>query len=155
MPTRLTPMPSVARRYRAGALSVAAAVAHGLATPEHLREWWGYGLFFALAAFGQASYGALLLVAPWRYDDTGGLLAGGWRHERALYLAGIVLNSALIVLYAVTRTVGIPFLGPEAGTVEPLTAAGLSTKLLETALVATLVGLRRSTGPQLLAGEAG
>jgi hypothetical protein len=126
-------------RSRAGALSVAAGVSHALAAPEHLREWWGYGLFFAVAAAGQVLYGAVLIVAPWRYDDTGGLRQGAVPGEHLLYGAGIVANLGLIVLYVVTRTWGIPGLGPGAGSVEPVTPAGVVTKVLEAATVLTLV----------------
>jgi hypothetical protein len=131
-------------RLQAGALSVAAGVGHGLVAPEHLREWWGYGLFFAVAAVGQVFFGALLLAAPWRYDDTGGLLPERTGPVRALCLLGIVANSAVILLYTVTRTVGVPFLGPAAGQVEPLGLGGVVTTLLEAALVGVLVALGRS-----------
>ncbi|MDQ3947454.1 MAG: hypothetical protein M3357_20310 [Actinomycetota bacterium] len=140
-------------RLQAGGLSVAAGVGHGLVAPEHLREWWGYGLFFALAAVGQVFFGALLLAAPWRYDDTGGLVsaAAATRPERALCVIGIAGNAAVILLYVVTRTVGVPFLGPAAGEVEPLGPGGVVTTVFETALVGVLVALWRSPA----ADEAG
>jgi hypothetical protein len=138
-------------RLQAGGLSIAAGAGHGLVAPEHLREWWGYGLFFALAAVGQVFFGALLLVAPWRYDDTGGLAPERARPMRILCLLGIVANALVILLYTVTRTVGVPFLGPAAGEVEPLGAGGVVTTLLEAALVGVLVALWRSP----TAGEAG
>jgi hypothetical protein len=134
-------------RLQAGALSITAGVAHGLVAPEHLREWWGYGLFFALAALGQVFFGAVLLTAPWSYDETGGRVvggeAGGARAERQVALVGIVANSAVIALYVVTRTVGVPFLGPAAGEAEPLGPGGVVTTLFEAVLVALLVALRR------------
>jgi hypothetical protein len=139
-------------RLQAGGLSIAAGLAHGLVAPEHLREWWGYGLFFALAALGQVFFGAVLLAAPWRYDESGGLTAARTGPERALYLLGIVANSAVIVLYVVTRTVGVPFLGPAAGEVEPLGAGGVVTTVFEAALVGVLVALWRLPAA---AGEAG
>ncbi|MGH9004708.1 MAG: hypothetical protein ACRDYV_16410 [Acidimicrobiia bacterium] len=132
-------------RLQAGALSVAAGVAHGLVAPEHLREWWGYGLFFALAATGQVFFGAVLLAAPWRYDETGGPVERAGP-ERALGLIGIVLNTAVVVLYVVTRTVGVPFVGPAAGEVEPLGAGGVVTTLLEVALVGVLARWRAPAG---------
>jgi hypothetical protein len=142
------------RRWRAGSLSVAAGVAHGLVAPEHFREWWGYGLFFGLAAIGQVFYGALLLVAPWRYDDTGGLRTSPPARERAIYLAGAVGTSALIVLYALTRTVGVPLLGPEAGRIEPVTPLGVATKLLEAAAVVALLSLCRAPQRSTVSGNA-
>lgn len=131
-------------RSRAGALSVAAGVSHALVAPEHLREWWGYGLFFAVAAAAQVLYGAALIVAPWRYDETGGLRAHAGAGERHLYRGGIVANLGLIALYAVTRTWGIPGLGPGAGTVEAVTPAGVTTKLFEAAAAFTLFGALRA-----------
>lgn len=127
---------------------MAAGVAHGLVAPEHLREWWGYGLFFALAAIGQVFFGALLLAAPWRYDETGGLVPERTGPERALGLLGIVGNAAVILLYVVTRTVGVPFLGPAAGEVEPLGAGGVVTTLLEAALVGLLIASWRAPAPR-------
>lgn len=138
-------------RLQAGGLSIAAGVGHVLVAPEHLREWWGYGLFFALAAVGQVFFGALLLAAPWRYDETGGLAPERTRPVRALCLLGIMANSLVILLYTVTRTVGVPFLGPAAGDVEPLGAGGVVTTLFEAALVGVLVALWRSPA----AGETG
>ena len=129
-------------RLQAGALSITAGVAHGLVAPEHLREWWGYGLFFALAALGQAFFGALLLTAPWSYDETGGRLPSRSPVERGVAVIGIVANSAVILLYVVTRTVGIPFLGPAAGEVEALSAGGVVTTLVEAVLVGLLVRWR-------------
>lgn len=129
------------RRWRAGSLSVAAGVAHGLVAPEHFREWWGYGLFFGLAAIAQVFYGGLLLLVPWRYDGTGGLRPSTAGTDRMVYATGALGMAALIVVYVISRSVGIPFLGPDAGRIEPVTPAGIATKLLEAAALATLVML--------------
>lgn len=130
-------------RWRAGSLSVAAGVAHGLVAPEHFREWWGYGLFFGLAAIAQVFYGGLLLLVPWRYDETGGLRPSTRGTDRTVYVAGWVGMAVLIGVYVISRTVGIPFLGPEASRIEPITPAGITTKLLEAAALGTLVMLWR------------
>lgn len=128
-------------RWRAGSLSVAAGVAHGLVAPEHFREWWGYGLFFGLAAIAQVFYGGLLLLAPWRYDATGGLRPSTSGTDRLVYATGAVGMAALILVYVISRSVGIPFLGPDAGEIEPITPAGIATKLLEAAALVTLFTL--------------
>ena len=125
-------------------LSIAAGLMHGLNVQEHLAEWWGYGFFFLFAAAAQFLYGLVLVVQPWNYDQTGGRRDGGG-YARAFYRAGIVGNSFLILLYLVTRTVGIPWLGPAAGETEPFTTIGLLTKLLEACLVACLWVLTRSS----------
>jgi hypothetical protein len=123
-------------------LSISAGLIHGLNVQEHLAEWWGYGFFFLFAAAGQFVYGLILIVQPWNYDETGGRRDGG-RYARRFFLGGIAVNGSLIVLYLVTRTVGIPFLGPSAGQTEPFTILGLATKLIEASLVAALVTLVR------------
>lgn len=125
-------------------LSGAAAVVHGIVVPEHLLEWWGYGAFFMLATAAQLGYAILLALQTWRYDASGEFLPDRGAHTaRRLYLAGIAGNAAIIGLYLVTRTVGIPLLGPEAGEVEELTLISVLSKLLELALIAVLVRLLR------------
>lgn len=124
--------------------SLAAGMIHGLNIQEHLNEWWGYGLFFLFAAAAQVVYGLVLLVRPWQYDETGGRRDGS-RYSRRFYLAGIATNCFFILLYLVTRTVGVPLLGPAAGRVETVTVLGVLTKLAEAALVACLLTLLRRT----------
>lgn len=125
----------------AGILSLLAGGIHGLAAPEHFSEWWGYGLFFVAATLCQVIYGLLLVsqgIEGW----------GGWSAVRGnAYLAGVVGNLAIMALWVVTRTVGVPA-GPEAGTVEAVGVLDAVSKLLETALVACLalllVALRKA-----------
>jgi hypothetical protein len=65
----------------------------------------------------------------------------GWRWSvGSLYVAGIAGNVAVIVLYVVTRTIGIPLLGPEAGVVEDFSLISVLSKVAEVAIVALLVG---------------
>src|SRR5215210_1195554 len=87
--------------YPAAALSLAAALAHLWAAPHHFQEWWGYGTFFLAVALAQGLFGVALLRWP----------------ERRLFLAGIGGNLALVSFYVITRTAGIPFVGPHAGEV--------------------------------------
>ena len=124
-------------------LSVAAGLIHGLNVREHLAEWWGYGFFFLFAAAVQFVYGLILIVQPWNYDETGGH-RDGHRYARRFYRSGVVVNFFLIALYLVTRTVGIPFLGPSAGQTEPFTPIGVATKLMEAGLVVVLVKLAKT-----------
>lgn len=131
-------------RFAAG-LSILASFVHGLNVQEHLVEWWGYGVFFLFAASAQLLYGLVLLVGPWRYDETGGLRDGDG-YGRPFYLAGVLMNLGLIALYAWTRTVGIPVLGPGAGEVEPVSVPGILTKVAEALLVICLVRLLRRPG---------
>jgi hypothetical protein len=123
-------------------LSISAGLIHGLNVQEHLAEWWGYGFFFLFAAAGQFVYGLILIVQPWNYDETGGR-RDGRRYAQWFYRGGIVSNGFLIALYVVTRTAGVPFLGPSAGQTEPFTPLGLATKLIEAGLMLALVMLVR------------
>lgn len=124
--------------YGTAGLSIVAAFIHGLVTPEHFEEWWGYGTFFMLAALAQLFYGLLLIFQPWQPDpirDTKGFPV------KYLYWAGIIGNAFLIVLYLVTRTIGIPFFGPESGEVESVTPLSLISKAVELILIGVHVVL--------------
>ncbi len=50
-------------------------------------------------------------------------------------------------LYRVTRTIGIPYIGPEAGTIESAGLLDVTSKLLELALIACLVLILRPSWP--------
>ena len=105
----------------AAALSLGAAVIHYYYIEEHSLEWWGYGLFFALLTAAQAFYAFLLLRR-----------AGPW-----LYWIGIVGTVGVLVVYLVTRTIGV-LLGPDSNMVEQVQAPDLIAALLEAMLVAVL-----------------
>src|SRR3712207_7654250 len=55
-----------------------------------------------------------------------------------LLLLGVGGNLSIVVLYLLTRTVGIPFFGPHAGEVEGVGVADLSATAAELALVVAL-----------------
>ncbi len=109
--------------YAAAGLAFAAALIHLWATPEHFEEWWGYGTFFVAAAAGQGIFGVTLLRGPTRPP---------------VLLAGIWANAAIVVLYVVTRTRGIP-LGPHDGTVEDAGVLDMLATVAEMALIVALV----------------
>jgi hypothetical protein len=125
--------------YLAALLSLATGIVHAMVTVEYWNEWWGYGAFFIAAALGQVMYGLLLFIHPWRYDATGGVNGGGYRAARRVFLAGAWANASIVALYIVTRTIGIPVFGPEAGQVEPVTALSLIVQIAELLLIAYLV----------------
>jgi hypothetical protein len=143
-PRREAIEPRRARRLRiaAAVLSLDAAVIHALAAPQHVAEWWGYGSFFLTAAAAQGLFGLLLLGQPWRYDADG--VYDPHRSEalvRRLLQTAAALTAAVVVLYVVTRTFGIPLLGPAAGEVEPVDGAGLAAVVVELVQIACLLAL--------------
>jgi hypothetical protein len=115
----------VATLRAAAALSLLAAAIHLWVVPEHLEEWWGYGVFFLVLAVAQGLY-------------TLGLL--GWS-SRPFLLLGVAGNLAVVILWLVTRTTGIPFFGPHAGEVEGVGVLDLACTLAEVGIVAGLGAL--------------
>src|SRR5436190_20568406 len=105
-----------------------AAAIHVVASADHFGEWWLFGLFFAVLAGWQASWGILLFREP---------------SERAL-ITGAGVNTGVALLWLMTRTIGLP-LGPEtwsperigvldvAATVDELSIAGLGLALVSVA----------------------
>jgi hypothetical protein len=104
------------------ALSLVAALIHLWVAPEHFEEWWGYGTFFVVATLAQALYAPLLLR---------------WPIRSVLYL-GIAGNLAIVALYLITRTLGIPFLGPEAGEPEGVGFADVCATASEVGIAVAL-----------------
>jgi hypothetical protein len=109
-------------RCWAGFASLGAGLVHLAVVQEHLAEWWVYGVFFAVVGAAQIgwSLGALARVRaplPW-------LVGAG--------------NLALVALWAVTRTVGLP-IGPEPWTPEAAGRADVFCVVLEIATVLALV----------------
>jgi hypothetical protein len=76
--------------YPVAALSLIAGLIHLWVMPEHFEEWWGYGVFFLVAAAAQIGYVPILLRWP----------------NRTIFVLGIAGNSAIILLYLLTRAVG-------------------------------------------------
>jgi hypothetical protein len=118
--------------YTVATLSLLAALIHLWVMPEHFEEWWGYGMFFLVAAIAQVVYVPLLLRWP----------------NQSVFLLGIAGNSAIVLLYLFTRVVGIPLLGPEAGEVEGVGIIDVCATSSEAAIVVAL-------GVLLLWGLAG
>ena len=107
------------------ALSLLAAAIHLWVMPEHLEEWWGYGAFFLVLAVAQGMYGLGLLRWP----------------SRPFLLLGVAGNLAVAILWLVTRTTGIPLLGPHAGEAEGVGVLDLACTLAEVGIVAGLGAL--------------
>lgn len=122
------------------ATSMLAGAVHGIVAPAHLEEWWGYGLFFLAAAAFQVLFGVALLTRAINPTDFG---AGFRRARNVLLVLGVVVNVAILALYVVTRTTGIPWFGPEAGEVEKVGVLDTVAALAEVAAVMVILFLMR------------
>ena len=109
--------PSSALRLAAFASVVAAGV-HVAVAPQHFRESSLYGTFFVVAAACQLGGAATLLLFRTRLLTS--LVAGG--------------NAMIVVLWLVTRVVGIP-IGPRAGEVERVQLLDVTASTAEAAVV--------------------
>lgn len=114
----------------AGSLAIVAGAAHGGLTPAHMAEWWGYGAFFLAATVAQVILGLALLLDAFEED----------RLRRSMYVAGLVGSALIVLMYVVSRTIGVPFAGPERGEIEALDALGVVTTLAEVGTI-VLLGL--------------
>jgi len=110
---------------RAAALSLLAAAIHLWVVPDHLEEWWGYGAFFVVLATAQGLYALGLLRWP----------------TRSIFLLGAAGNLAVAILWLVTRTTGVPLLGPHAGGLEGVGVLDLACTLGEVGIVVVLGAL--------------
>lgn len=106
-------------RFVAAFASIGAALVHMSTLAAHLQEWWLAGLFFiTIAAFQLAWAGPALL----------------WASLRVLRV-GVLVNAGTIAVWAVSRTVGLPF-GPNAGVPEPVSRIDLAAGVLEVVVCA-------------------
>ena len=114
-------------------LSASAAAIHSAVSAEHFDEAFVYGAFFLVASTGQAGWAALIVYRP----------------KRSLLVVGAVANAATIMLWALTRTVGLP-VGPQPWRAEAVGTFDLISTLLELAIVLgalTLVARRAPLAP--------
>ncbi|CAM3818824.1 hypothetical protein [Deinococcus frigens] len=123
-------------------LSMLTAALHGGVTGAHFTEWFLYGLFFLVATATQFVWGGFLLLRSFEMKAAQSdpfPRVGNSRMEVPYYWAGVIGNLLIAGMYVVTRTVGIPFFGPEAGEIEGWDAFGLITTTLELLLVTLLL----------------
>ncbi|HWW52640.1 MAG TPA: hypothetical protein VNY84_02635, partial [Acidimicrobiales bacterium] len=96
--------------------SLGASVIHAAVCPAHFREATAFGVFFVVASALQAAWALLVLR----------------RAGRTLLMVGFVGNIAVVGLWAVSRTVGIP-VGPDVWHPEAITGADSLATTLELA----------------------
>lgn len=109
--------------YWAAVSSALAGVIHAWFAPEHFEEWFGYGAFFVTVAAAQFIFAVLLLHR---------------QPTRRLLLAGVIGNALILMLYVLTRTLGIP-IGPQAGEIEAFGMLDALATISEAILIAYLL----------------
>jgi hypothetical protein len=105
-------------------LSAGAGIIHLAVLGPHLREFWLFGVFFAVVALAQLAWALLVMRWP----------------SRRLWLAGAVGNAVVIVVWIASRTVGLP-VGADAGHAEPVGFADALSTAYEALLVAGAAAL--------------
>jgi hypothetical protein len=132
-----TPRPAGAPRQRRADLLrtllvvglVGSAVIHAAVVPEHRTEWAAAGTFFVLLTVAELAAAGLLLLPA----------------RPAALLAAAAVSAAPLLLWAWSRSTGLPF-GPEPGEPEAIGLADVAACLLEVVTLALAVALiRRST----------
>ena len=132
---------AVIRRPAAADLTVVTAAAclvgseliHTVVLPEHLREWWAAGVFFAVVSLLEGGLAAAVLFAP----------------SRRVWQAALTLSVATVAVWAWSRTAGLPF-GPDPWTPEAVGRADVAAGVLELVTEAAAVALLRrpaASGP--------
>jgi hypothetical protein len=110
--------------HAAAGLSFAVALVHGSVMATHFREYWLFGLFFAIVTPLQLAWAELVRRRP---------------EDRLLLAVGAAGNLAVVMTWTLSRTVGLP-LGPERFEAEALGVKdGLATA--DELAIALLVGL--------------
>ncbi|MGH9207061.1 MAG: hypothetical protein ACRD1G_10960, partial [Acidimicrobiales bacterium] len=103
-------------------LSVGSAAIHFGYTSAHFAEYWLYGLFFAVMAWGQLVWAGALILRP----------------SRLLLTAG-TLNALIILVWALSRTVGVG-IGPGSSAAEPVGLPDILCTVLEAGIVVGCLG---------------
>jgi hypothetical protein len=123
-----------------GLLSLTVGVIHGIASTAYWTEWWGFAAFFLLVGLAQVAAGLVIFMQPWRYDTTGGIREADTRYARPFFMAGIVFNGVLVVLWLASRLVRLPVAGLDVGmTLGLVTFLGVLASLIEVVIVSYLV----------------
>jgi hypothetical protein len=100
-------------------LSVATAVIHFAVAGEHFQEYWLFGVFMLVVAWLQALWAVVAVARP----------------SRLLLYSGVVLDTAVVAVYIVTRTIG-DVVGPTPNAVEPFGFGDGLCTVLEAVIVA-------------------
>ena len=113
---RVEALPSRALGLRAAAAAflLGPAALHFAVAPEHLREYVIYGVLFVTVGLAEAALAVLILLRP----------------SSALMLGGAALSLAVVVVWLMSRTVGLP-IAPVPWQPEPVGLPDLLSTLME------------------------
>jgi hypothetical protein len=118
----------------AAGLSLLAAWVHLAYVASHWQDWWAYGAFFLGMGVFQGVSVPAIVHRP---------------RSTPVALAVIAGNLAIVGMYVLSRTAGIP-MGPHEGVVEEAGAIDLAVTAAEVAVVACLVTLLRPLARRLV-----
>jgi hypothetical protein len=115
----------------AAALSIGAAAIHAVVVPSHLAEDRLYGAFFVASSAAQIGWAVAVVLRP----------------HRLVLEVGALGNAAVLALWALTRTLGVP-LGVYAGQREAIGLLDTTCAALELGIVGCcLLALRPTRTP--------
>jgi hypothetical protein len=117
-------------RILTGALSAVAGLIHVKAVADHASHYWLFGVLFGVVALAQIG----LAVALWRTAVSDRLL-----------VAAAVMTAGVIVVWLVSRTVGLP-IGPWAGEAEAFGVSDVIATLIEVVFIAVVSAIVRPDG---------
>lgn len=126
-----SPQPAAGRGAARATIAclITAALVHALMVGVHTSEWLAAGLFFLAMALAQGVLAAALAISTARW----------------VYLATIGVNLAVIAVWGVSRSVGMP-LGPSPWRAEPAGQIDMLTTVIEAgACLAAARALRLAT----------
>lgn len=106
---------------------------HFAVLSDHFEEYWAYGVFFAVVAWLQVLWPILLLLRP----------------SPALLISGATGNAAVIAVWVISRTAGVP-LGPGSGVAEPAQFIDILATVYEGLIVAVCLMLMRRFEPRVV-----
>jgi len=124
--TTVRSRPSPVALVSASVLMLAAGAVHLAVVPMHLDEFVLFGVFFVVVGVVQAGLAVALVTAP----------------SRRLFLASAMGTTALVGLWLITRTVGLP-VGADPGVPEPVGVPDIVCVALEVVSLPVLLVLAR------------
>jgi len=105
-------------------VSLATAGIHFAVMGDHFQEYVWFGIFFAVVAWFQALWALGVVVSP----------------TRSLLLTGAIVNALVVVVWLISRTIGLP-IGPDPGIAEPAAFLDVLSTVLEVLIVASIATL--------------